>query len=160
MSILANNSHSHCHTQVIYDIPLASFLSGFLFAKMPFVLLDTVPDCSLKEQRKGIRQHRMLCYEFIPLLMQDFGSSKQLLYNSICKSSKAGPTFLVFGRVATGEELLPVNHLLPGQVSEVPSHVREPLQDALQSVPLSDYSPLDHYSGAFAKLAVCVFCGL
>lgn len=63
-------------------------------------------------------------------------------------------TVLAFGRVATGEELLPVNHLLPGQVSEVPLHIRQPLQDALQSVPLSDYSPLDHDSGAFNKLAV------
>ena len=67
-------------------------------------------------------------------------------------------TLLALGRVATGEELLPVNHLLPGQVSEVPSHVREPLQDALQTVPLSEYSPLDHYSGAFDKLAVCLYC--
>ena len=52
-----------------------------------------------------------------------------------------------------------MNHLLPGQVSEVPSHVRDPLQDALQSVPLSDYSPLDHYCGSFDKLAVCLSCG-
>lgn len=64
-------------------------------------------------------------------------------------------TVVAFGRVATGEELLPVDHLLPGQVSEVPSHIKQPLQDALQSVPLSDYSPLDHYSGAFSRLAVC-----
>ena len=55
---------------------------------------------------------------------------------------------------------MPVSHLLPGKVSEVPSHIRKPMQDALQSVPLSDYSPLDHYSGAFDKLAVRLCCAL
>lgn len=53
-----------------------------------------------------------------------------------------------------------MSHLLPGKVSEVPSHIRKPMQDALQSVPLSDYSPLDHYSGAFDKLAVRLCCAL
>lgn len=67
---------------------------------------------------------------------------------------------LPLGRMATGEELLPVNHLLPSQVSTVPSHVRRPMQDALQALPLSDYSPLDHHSGAFSKLAVCLYRGV
>lgn len=95
----------------------------------------------------------------ISLLTQDCGASENPVYDSICKSCN-GVNFWCLGRVASGEELLPVNHLLPGQVSEVPSHVREPLQDALQSVPLSDYSPLDHYCGSFDKLAVCLSCGV
>ncbi len=60
-------------------------------------------------------------------------------------------------RVASGEELLPVSHLLAGQTMEVPSHVKKGLQDALQAVPVSDYSPLDHHSGACQKLAVSLF---
>ena len=58
-------------------------------------------------------------------------------------------------RVATEEELVPISHLLPGQASEVPSHVRGQLEAALHAVPLSDYSPLDYHSGAFDELAVC-----
>lgn len=62
---------------------------------------------------------------------------------------------LPVGRVATAEELLPVNHLLQcDEVSDVPSHVQRPMQDALQALPLCDYSPLDHHSGALEKLAV------
>ena len=65
---------------------------------------------------------------------------------------------LTLNRVATEEELLPVSHLLPGQASEVPSHVRVHLEAALHAVPLSDYSPLDHHSGAFDKISVSPPC--
>ncbi|KAL3158753.1 hypothetical protein ABBQ32_011481 [Trebouxia sp. C0010 RCD-2024] len=66
----------------------------------------------------------------------------------------AGSGCMLVRRVVTAEELWPVNHLLPGQLSDVPSHVQRPMQDALQALPLCDYSPLDHHSGAFDKLAV------
>ena len=62
-----------------------------------------------------------------------------------------------FCRVASREELLPVGHLLAGQTPDVPPHVKQGLQDVLQAVPVSDYSPLDHHSGAFQKLAVSPF---
>ncbi|KAL3135582.1 hypothetical protein ABBQ38_006062 [Trebouxia sp. C0009 RCD-2024] len=66
----------------------------------------------------------------------------------------AGNGCMLVRRVATAEELLPVNHLLQcDEVSDVPSHVQRPMQDALQALPLCDYSPLDHHSGALEKLA-------
>jgi hypothetical protein len=57
-------------------------------------------------------------------------------------------------RIAAGEELLPVSHLLARQAPEVPSHVKAGLQHTLQGVPVSEYSPLDHHSGAMDRLAV------
>ena len=49
-----------------------------------------------------------------------------------------------------------MSHMLAGQVPEVPAHVRAPLQSALQSVPVCDFSPLQHYSGIMEKLAESV----
>lgn len=57
-------------------------------------------------------------------------------------------------RIAASEELLPVSHLLARQAPEVPSHVKAGLQHTLQGVPVSEYSPLDHHSGAMDRLAV------
>lgn len=47
-----------------------------------------------------------------------------------------------------------MSHLLAGHAPEVPIHVKEGLQKALQTVPVSDYSPLDHHSGALDRITV------
>lgn len=80
--------------------------------------------------------------------------TRATIASAIWLSMTVADGLLPFGRVVTAEELWPVNHLLPGQLSDVPSHVQRPMQDALQALPLCDYSPLDHHSGAFDKLAV------
>ena len=57
-------------------------------------------------------------------------------------------------RIAADEELLPVSHLLARQAPEVPSQVKAGLRRTLQGVPVSEYSPMDHHSGALDRLAV------
>ena len=62
-------------------------------------------------------------------------------------------------RVASCEELLPINHLTSGQAPEVPSQVRAQMQSALQAAPLTDFSPLQRESGCLGKVAVSAqFC--
>ncbi|DBB01934.1 TPA: hypothetical protein ACH3X1_000525 [Trebouxia sp. C0004] len=63
---------------------------------------------------------------------------------------------MLIRRIAAGEELLPVSHLLARQAPEVPSHVKAGLQHTLQGMPVSEYSPLDHHSGAMDRLAELV----
>ncbi|KAL0039356.1 hypothetical protein WJX79_004735 [Trebouxia sp. C0005] len=60
---------------------------------------------------------------------------------------------MLIRRIAADEELLPVSHLLARQPPEVPAHVRAGLQHTLQGVPVSEYSPLDHHTGALDRLA-------
>ena len=60
-------------------------------------------------------------------------------------------------RIAADEELLPVSHLLARQPPEVPAHVKAGLQHTLQGVPVSEYSPLDHHTGALDRLAVRLY---
>ena len=65
---------------------------------------------------------------------------------------------LIACRVASCEELLPINHLISGQAPEVPPHVRAQMQSALQAAPLVDFSPLQQESGCLRKVAVSAPC--